>query len=141
MAKNTKNDETSLTAPPDGKTQMIEVGGKMLSTKEMIDSIQDLPEGEEVTSEYKTFEPGDVERIIFVSNTTMKAKGDGGGEVSAVRIIDGRGVMCINGDRVVVGALSNQPTLSAFSVTCTGTEESPKGTYKTFIIKKLGAKA
>lgn len=132
-----KQKEDTAVMPVENVPASIELNGKIMSVAQMAENLKKMEVGEELTSEYFSLEPGEIERVFFVGNTTMTSKNPDGGETSAVKLLTSDGKMGVNGDRVIVGALKDLPIPTAVEIECTGYTKSAKGKYRTFNIRKL----
>lgn len=131
-------EKSELTVADNNLPATIEVEGRVLSIDEIASKLKSMEKsGEELTSSYFTLEPGEVERVMFLGNTTMKSKNPEEGETTAVKLLTAEGKICVNGDRIIVGAFKDLQPMTAAEIECTGWQKSPKGKYRLFNIRKL----
>lgn len=89
---------------------------------------------EEITSEYKLFEQGVMERLCYAGTREIENY-NGTGKTTAVILYDEPGNKFINADSMVVSTLTGIGTVPCVvDITCTGEKKSKNGTYKTFSI-------
>jgi len=101
-----------------------------------------MKRGEEITSEYYEMEVGESVRIAVIGAASVR--NTEGRDVPAIKFMDEEGSVFVNADAVICSTLKDAAELAketgepqCFEVECTGTQQSKKGTYKTFRIYPL----
>lgn len=97
-------------------------------------------EGESLALDYKKFESGETEMLLFLGLTemedTLNPKNEG--EMKTVVMFQDENFQkSINADSVIISTLRKEKKQCIVEITCTGEQKGKKGTYQTFnIIRK-----
>ena len=139
MAK--KEEVAEATGQNTGLVTIAGENGQSVNVSDLLAQISEAEVGQELGSDYLTFEVGEETRVVFIEMTKMNKMGSDSEMIDAVRLLGLDGKLKINADKVLVSigktlAQNNRRNV-ALQVTCVGMIKSPKGSYRDLKINEL----
>lgn len=115
--------------------------GQSINVNDLLAQITEAEVGQELGSDYMTFEVGEETRVVFIEMTKMNKMGSDSEMIDAVRLLGLDGKLKINADKVLVSIgkslTQNNRRNVALQVSCIGMIKSPKGSYRDLKINEL----
>lgn len=136
-----KEEVAAATEQNTGLVTIAGENGQSVNVSDLLAQISEAEVGQELGSDYLTFEVGEETRVVFIEMTKMNKMGSDSEMIDAVRLLGLDGKLKINADKVLVSigktlAQNNRRNV-ALQVTCVGMIKSPKGSYRDLKINEL----
>lgn len=109
------------------------------AVQELANTLEDMDELMEITSDYLKFEKDDKLRFVYAGMTEISSV-DGKSMSEAVKLMDSDGKFKISAAMVLVGTCKTLNAPCAIQVECLGKVKGKKGEYDDLKITALGSK-
>lgn len=139
MAK--KEEVANATEQSTGLVSIAGENGQSVNVSDLLAQIVEAEVGQELGSDYMTFEVGEETRVVFIEMTKMNKMGSDSEMIDAVRLLGLDGKLKINADKVLVSIgkslTQNNRKNVALQISCVGMIKSNKGSYRDLKINEL----